>query len=437
MARRVKDQKIDSRTSRLKLKVRSKPYFCRIGPDTHLGYRRLRDRDGSWTVRRYVKDRPSNPYDFEVIGHADDLNDANGGTVLTFDQAVDVARQRMHAPFAKKKVVTVADAVELYLEDLERGGRGVDSLVDARGKLERFVLSAPVVPDDDEPDLKVPFGTVPLEDLTTELISNWLLDLATSAPRTRSGTVRNGWEGTEDQKRARRANAARVWNTFRAVLYCAFRKSKVSSSVAWERVEALRDIDKARDRALTVVELQRLTNGADPEFRPMLKAGMLTGSRYSSLADLRVKDFNPDAGTLTLAHRKGSKGTKTYYCHLNAESHAFFAGLCAGRKSDELILRRDDGSAWNKSNQQRPMAEACKRAGLDPPVTFYALRHSWISLAVMGGMSFADVAANCGTSVKMIEKHYSHLDKKHRAKQVEQFAPTFGIDPGNLQSIRG
>ena len=52
------------------------------------------------------------------------------------------------------------------------------------------------------------------------------------------------------------------------------------------------------------------------------------------------------------------------------------------------------------------MAEACKRAGIDPPMSFHGLRHTWASLAVMAGTPLFVVARALGhTNTKMVEKH--------------------------------
>jgi integrase len=59
-------------------------------------------------------------------------------------------------------------------------------------------------------------------------------------------------------------------------------------------------VHKARSNFLSKEEATRLTNAAKPEFRPILKAALLTGARYSSLAALRPRDFNRKAGTVTM-----------------------------------------------------------------------------------------------------------------------------------------
>ena len=43
-------------------------------------------------------------------------------------------------------------------------------------------------------------------------------------------------------------------------------------------------------------------------------------------------------------------------------------------------------------------------------VTFYSLRHMYITNRLYAGVTVYDVAKECGTSVNEIEKHYEHMD---------------------------
>jgi integrase len=425
-ARKIRNKALDSRDARLKLTPRGTPYRVKVGPKIYLAYRRLdKDRDGTVAVHRYTG-KASCPYEtVEKLGALDDYNAANGETVLDYWQAVAKAREVMNEAVTKAPAAfTVAAAVELYLTDIEAEGRDAQALADIRSRLEKFVL-------------KSSLAGLPIEQITTEQYEGWRLALVTSKPQKRTGAGKEpayrDWQGTDDQKRARRATATRLWATFKAVLNHAFHKGKVSSDAAWKRVKPLKSIEKARDRALTLSECQRLINGADTEFRPMIQAGLLTGSRYGSLAKLRVKDFDPDAGTLRLTTRKGNRGLYTYYAHLNEEGQTFFRAQCARRSNrNDHIFLQDSGRPWGRSDQQNRTQEACERVGISPVVTFYFLRHTYISLSIMAGMSETDVAANVATSPQMIHKHYAHLAPSHRRQQVQQFAPQFGIDLGNV-----
>jgi site-specific recombinase XerD len=101
-----------------------------------------------------------------------------------------------------------------------------------------------------------------------------------------------------------------------------------------------------------------------------------------------------------------------------------------------LLLTKADGSAWKKSDQARPMADACKRAQIKPAASFHILRHSWASHAVMNGVPLMVVARNLGHSdTRMVEKHYGHLAPSYIADAIRAGAPTFGIEPANVVLI--
>src|SRR5262249_45918719 len=151
---------------------------------------------------------------------------------------------------------------------------------------------------------------------------------------------------------ARRATANRTLTTLRAALNRAFRGGKASSDRAWRSVEPFENVDAARIRYLTVVEVKRLINACDPQFRPMVEAALQTGARYGELTRLEVHDFNPDAGTLAV---RQSKSGKPRHVVLTDEGIALFRELCAGRGGNEPLIRRPDGSAYRANDQALPM----------------------------------------------------------------------------------
>jgi integrase len=80
---------------------------------------------------------------------------------------------------------------------------------------------------------------------------------------------------------------------------------------------------------------------------------------------------------------------------------------------------RDDGEPWGKSHQHRPMRAAVKAAGLPSETVFYSLRHYYISRALLAGMNAQVIAENCGTSVRMIEKHYGKFTRADRRRMLD------------------
>ena len=157
------------------------------------------------------------------------------------------------------------------------------------------------------------------------------------------------------------------------------------------------------------------------------QAALQTGCRYSELARLEVADFNPDSGTLTI---RQSKSGKARHVVLTDESVLFFQQLNAGRYGSEIMLRKTNGEVWRASHQLRPIAQACQRAKIDPPVSFHALRHTWASHAAMNGTPLLVVAKNLGhADTRMVEKHYGHLAPGYIADAIRAGAPKFGFKP--------
>src|SRR5215813_3532474 len=92
------------------------------------------------------------------------------------------------------------------------------------------------------------------------------------------------------------------------------------------------------------------------------------------------------------------------------------------------MFRHDGGGAWQKSEQARPMAEACTNGKIKPAISFHGLRHTWASLAVMNGTPLLVVAKNLGhKDTRMVEKHYGHLAPSFIADAIRAGAPKFGI----------
>lgn len=80
MARTVRDSSMDTRAARARLAQRHKPYYRLIDQGCHLGYRKG-PRGGSWSARYFIG---GGKYAEKTLGIADDTQDADGKSVLSF-----------------------------------------------------------------------------------------------------------------------------------------------------------------------------------------------------------------------------------------------------------------------------------------------------------------------------------------------------------------
>jgi integrase len=410
MAGTVQRAELSSRTARNRLKRGRQPHWqALVRGRVHLGYQCWKGEPaGRWVLRRYIGNRK---YRVETLGVADDAAKADGIHILNFEQAEAKARAKVETPASGKiERITVRQALHRYIEHKRTLGQPVND-VTSRG-------TAHILPS---------LGDIVVAELTAEQLRKWLATMAAAPAQNRPKAGKPQYReapSNDDAVRARRASANRVMTMLKAALNHAYDEGHVSNRDAWGRkLKPFKGVEVARVRYLTVAQAERLLNACDAEFRPLVRAALETGCRYSELTQMQVQDFNPDSNTVTI---RKSKNGKARHVILTPEGAGFFRQLCAGHGGTEPIFRRVDGAIWNKSDQARPMRAACARARIMPSINFHALRHTWASLAAMNEVPLMVVAKNLGhADTRMVERHYGHMAPSYVAEAIRAGAPRF------------
>lgn len=427
MARTVKDANLDSRAARDRLKASGKPRYRSLDPGLHLGYRKGK-RGGKWLARRYSGD---GDYEFHPLGIADDVQDADGVSVLTFSQAQAAARkwflecelkaaghEDIHqGPYAVKNAITD------YMADYERRS-GKDT---ARMQA---VIDAHILPA---------LGEIEVKHLTRPKVRNWHQSLA-EAParlRTRPGKAQNVKAApvTPDEKRKRKNTANRVLTVLKAAFNHAYHEGMAASDTAWMAVQPFQDVDSPKVRYLIDEEATRLVNACADDLRSIVIAALLTGARYGEITALKVNDLDPNAGTVRISESKSGKPRNIV---LTEEGRRFFDQATIGKDGGDLIFRRTSGGAWGRAHQSRPLHQACEIAKIDPPIGFHILRHTYGSRLAMRGVPMAVIAEQLGhADTRMTERHYAHLGPSYVAETVRAAFDDMGLVPEtNVEPMR-
>ena len=391
MARSVRKAGLETRTARLKLVVERKPVFIRIGPGLSLGYRRNQIA-GTWVLR--IADGKGGATT-RAIGTADDFDDADGATVLDFWQAQEKAKSVARGSGGSEiaKPLTLRRAAEVYLTVLE--AKNPRTARDTRGRLNLHFLPK--------------FGDGLVMSLTKSKLEGWLNSLVLKSP-------------DREAVRKSKDTANRVLSMVKALLNHATRDptNGISDDHAWRLVKPHRGVAMPRTAHFSAEQARALIGATpDKDFADLITAGFLTGARYGELIACSVRDFDPVSKTLSV---DGKTGPRTVI--LQPEAVDFFKGISVNRIAGARLLQREDGGRWNRSHQQRRMAVALERSGLNRDATFYALRHSYISRAIEGEVPLNVIADNCGTSIRMIEKTYAKVLAGKRREFIERGAPS-------------
>ena len=339
-------------------------------------------------------------------------------TVLAFAQAQAKAREwfentKRSGHGVSLEDYTVADAITDYLDAYSKDGKGL--------KITQSAIDTHILPR---------LGTARIQQLTKRKIESWHRAIAESPPRvrTRTGDKQRyrDTSGDPDASRRRKSTANRILTILKAALNHAAREYPGISDDAWRRVRPFKGADAARIRYLSDDESRRLINACEGEFRTLATAALMTGCRYGELTNLRVSDYDPDAGTVLI---RESKSGGSRHVFLTDEGTNLIASAAAGKAGNDLLLPKADGCAWGKSHQKRPLELACQRARINPKISFHGLRHTYASRLVMQGADLMVVAKQLGHSdTRMVERHYGHLAPSYVAMSVRAAFSELGLE---------
>ena len=379
MARSIRSSVLESRTQRLKLEVRWKPYTVRIGPGVRLGYRRNATA-GRWNV---IAANGKGGNWLKVFADADDFQDANGETVLNFWQAQDRARILARGESdtnasSDSAPITVSKALDNYEADLKTRGGDVNNAKRVRLHITDAMRHKAVAL------------------LTARELRRWRDALA---------------------KTLSAASINRISNSLRAALNLAADTDDRINRRAWEvGLQAIPDAVETRNVILSDETIRRIVTeayGISEHFGLLTEVAATTGSRVSQLTRLEVADLQGGRSDIRLMmpSAKKGKGAKKISHKPVPVPAALAARLkrAGGRRSkaDRLLLK-PSGAPWARSDHTRLFARAAKRAGCDPAeVTIYSLRHSSIVRQLLANIPVRIVATGHDTSTAMIEKTYS------------------------------
>jgi integrase len=389
MAPRLRSPTLESRTARLRLKVRRKPYFLTVAPGVSLGYRRNLGA-GAWLVRCADGKGGGWTKGFAV---ADDFEDARGEQVIDFWAAQVRARELVRGKHTDaSKPATVGEALDEYERDLLARGGYVTHVKRVRARLVPALLDRPV-------------GLLVMRELRR-------------------------WRDSEVARGLQHASVTRTCKAFAGALnYMANLDPTIANRSAWRLgLAALPDSQVARLDAILSDDDVRAVVAAcyafDQRLGLFVEVLALTGCRPIQAARLVVGDLQADR-VLMPRSAKG-KGTKKIDRRPVPIPPALIAKLraVAGKQAaDAPLLLRPDGQSWLK-NHNRPFQKALAAAGFAPSVVPYSLRHSSIVRSLLHGLPARLVADAHDTSVGMLERTYAkyiadHSDTALRAAQID------------------
>ena len=390
MARKQRNNSLESRTARLKLAVRRRPYpGAKLARGKQMQYRRNKG-NGTWLLK--VSDGHGKPWT-KAFAQADDFDESDNAAMLTFFEAQDTAKKltRGEDGGADNAPITVDGALTAYRADLISRNSNPYNADWPRVHLTSALLSKPVAL------------------LAATELKHW----------------RDSLLGTMAASTINRLIAC----VSAALEQAAQHDKRIQNRDAWEtglanlpNAQAARNVILSDDK---VREFVAAAYRSDDKFGLLTDMLAVTGARPSQAVRLRVEDLHDHPVRPKLMMPKSAKGgdrnraekkLERYSVPITVQLAARLKAAAKGRAEHAPLLLQGDGTPWGDNpgaSYHREVKKIVADIGADPDATMYALRHSSIVRMLKANVPIRLVASLHNTSTKMIEKHYSKYITEH------------------------
>ena len=233
------------------------------------------------------------------------------------------------------------------------------------------------------------------------------------------------------RKGLQHSSAVTVIRVFRAMLSAAEDDDLIESNPIRGVTRVLPKVrqEEKPKRAYTPAQLRRVlraaeavSGGDDNRYLPLVLMAE-TGMRISEALGIRWRDIDARTGVLTIRRQyvKGketpTKSRSTRRTAITPELVARLrrlrsgnaqASLSKAREQDDRVFQNTRGKGLKRSRVGDLWLRAVKRAGV-PDYKPHGLRHTWISNALLSGMTVKEVGQRVGHSSAYVTTNYEHL----------------------------
>jgi integrase len=350
---------------------RREPYWGPpLGEGKSLGLRKIDAAQSRWIAKL----RNESGHHSKVIGDV--------GADFDFDKARDAALRwfKSFESGVTDDAYTVELACKDYVQD-RRTEKGEECAHDADMRFKRTIYGTE-------------FGKRPLAKLWMADVKKWRRDTSLS-----------------------KSSQNRTTTALRAALNLAVQNRRVGAdrAIEWKLVKQHGNAESRRDLFLDLDQRRRLVEAAGGAVGNLIAGVALTGARPGDLRKARRSHFESRTASITFLAKNHPRTVP-----LPQAALPLFERLAKDKLPNAWLFTRDDGKPWAHSDWDELVRAAAEKAGLPNGVCLYTLRHSFITQALMDGMSTLDVARITGTSLAMIEKHYGHLVMREARERLDR-----------------
>ena len=235
------------------------------------------------------------------------------------------------------------------------------------------------------------------------------------------------------ERGSRKTSQARMLSGIRSFFNYLLLEEKIETSPA-EFIETPKFGRRLPD-VLTTEEIDRIIGAIDPSTpkgrrdSAMLELLYSCGLRVSELTTLRIPDLFFGEGYI----RVTGKGDKQRLVPVSAVARDKIrrwledrGDLYDKRKKEETLFLNNRGGRLTRVMVFMIIKQAAERAGIEKRISPHTFRHSFATHLLEGGASIRQVQEMLGHESILTTEIYTHLDREHLRRTVEEHLPLKG-----------
>lgn len=392
--------KIDLTTEagRAKLPVRPAPYYVQVGEGQFIGLRRSDMGGGDIWVGRV---RVNSEQKYPKLGRLD------GEPATHYPRALAAAFEAFEQLGGKAaqghSIGTVADVCLKYIAYLNATKA---KSAKAIRRMENNMRNA----------IEESIGAIDAEKLTTLDVTKWRGALLAGQRQRKDGRI--GHTATLGALSSSAVNRQKK-DVFAALNWAA--DSGYLLNRSWATKKNLPETIGREGVFIPEADGAQLVAAAEGKVRDYLVCIMLTGARPVEFqrALREHLDLSGQVARIRLLTFKG-RGSKPRWrtCGIPAEARAAFERFAASKLPKAPLFTREDGQPFAEAQMSKEFGALVKRVFGDDRYRLYDTRHTRIASLLMEGVDVQTVAKSTGTSLQMIDRHYSKFMPDDAAHKV-------------------
>jgi integrase len=189
----------------------------------------------------------------------------------------------------------------------------------------------------------------------------------------------------------------------------------------------LPEIPEEEQRWFTAVEVEKIVEAAEGQYKVLFRLAYATGMRAGELFGLHVTDFDFDSNTVRVQRStfrnlenspKSQKSRRMIY--LDALTLKMIREHLAGRMSGRIFMTRL-GTPLKMDVNRDVLKPICSQLGI-PVGTMHAFRHGRVSKMQDAGVNEKVIQTEIGHSTLRMTRRYTHFSPEQRRATAEKLA---------------